>query len=92
MLLLKQLLGTIIKLFNFNVLVFQQTLEVAVREDPASDDKLLFLTNWYAWQDSNLRAVAPETTDGRLELESGANSASKYQLRFEMRIPCFVGK
>ena len=43
MLLLKQTLGTVIKLFKFNVAGFRQTLEVAVREDPALDGKL-FLT------------------------------------------------
>ena len=44
MLLLKQPLGTVIKLFKFNVVGFQQTLEVAVREDPTLDDKLFILT------------------------------------------------
>ena len=66
LLLFKQLLCAIIKLFSYNELDFQlavaPTVEAAVLEEPVLATSCLFSDDWYAWQDSNLRPVAPEAT------------------------------
>ena len=67
--LLKQQFRVVVKLFNYHKLglplAASPALRAAVREEPVLDVSCLFTDSWYAWQDSNLRPVAPE--------ESGSN-------------------
>jgi hypothetical protein len=62
--LLKQLLCTIINLVAYNDLDFKLagslTAKAAVREGSVLAISCSFSDSWYAWQDSNLRPVAPE--------------------------------
>jgi hypothetical protein len=64
LLFLKQQLGVVIKLFNYNELDFLQAVMPVVLanvpDEPASETSYLFTDSWYAWQDSDLRPVAPK--------------------------------
>ena len=65
-LLLRQPFCSILKRFNYNELGFLQaaftTVEAAFLEELVFEISRLFANGWYAWQDSNLRPVAPEAT------------------------------
>jgi len=63
-LLLKQQLGLVIKLFNYNELGFLWAVKPIVSAyvvgEPALEISYLFTDSWYGWQGSNLRPVARE--------------------------------
>jgi len=80
LLLLKQLLCTIIKLFTYNELGFRWGTQNAVKAGALVQRPVvlssLFAVDWYAWQDSNLRPVAPEAT-GHSKSDGGSNNVQE---------------